>query len=136
MTSHASFDQITMSGRRFVAWIVGGKPFDDPQSLTLFPIIGFTQLRASVGFGVEHEVLVTIEEGAIGGFGSHVMHLLAEAGALETGIRVRSMVFPDAFLDQDSPTRMYETALMTAADIKAKVVAALGSGSDRIAAKA
>ncbi|QIE56350.1 1-deoxy-D-xylulose-5-phosphate synthase [Pikeienuella piscinae] len=84
----------------------------------------------------EHEVLITIEEGAIGGFGSHVMHLLAEEGALESGLRIRSMVFPDTFLDQDSPVRMYQTAGMSAADIKAKAIAALEAGAERIAAKA
>ncbi|MFV0475398.1 MAG: 1-deoxy-D-xylulose-5-phosphate synthase [Pikeienuella sp.] len=82
-----------------------------------------------------HEALITVEEGAIGGFGSHVMQLLAEEGALETGLRMRSMVFPDAFLDQDSPARMYQAAGMSAADIRAKAVAALGGEAGRMTAK-
>ena len=49
----------------------------------------------------EHEVLITIEEGAIGGFGSHVLHLLANAGILDSGLKVRPMVLPDVFLEQD-----------------------------------
>ncbi len=68
----------------------------------------------------EHEALVTIEEGAIGGFGSHVMHLLAEAGMLDAGLKLRSMVFPDEFLDQDSPAAMYRRAGLSAEDIAAK----------------
>src|SRR5205085_12079534 len=51
----------------------------------------------------EHEVLITIEEGAVGGFGSHVLQTLAEHGVLDTGIKIRSMVLPDVFIDQDSP---------------------------------
>ena len=74
----------------------------------------------------EHEALVTIEEGAVGGFGSHVMQLLAEEGALDAGLRLRSMVLPDAFQNQDSPAKMYETAGLQAADIVRKAVAALG----------
>ena len=53
----------------------------------------------------EHEVLITIEEGSIGGFGSHVMQTLAEHGMLDGGLRMRAMVLPDVFLDHDSPDR-------------------------------
>ncbi len=70
----------------------------------------------------EHEALITIEEGAIGGFGSHVAQCLAEAGVFDRGLRFRSMVFPDTFLDQASPADMYASAGMTAADIEAKVL--------------
>src|SRR5246500_3624869 len=56
----------------------------------------------------EHEVLITIEEGAIGGFGSHVMQALTEHGMLDSGmLRARTMVLPDVFLDHDSPAAMY-----------------------------
>ncbi|MCA8835399.1 MAG: 1-deoxy-D-xylulose-5-phosphate synthase, partial [Proteobacteria bacterium] len=69
-----------------------------------------------------HRVIVTIEEGAIGGFGSHVMQFLSGAGVLDSGrVRVRSMVFPDVFLDQDSPEQMYKAAGLTAQDIFALV---------------
>src|SRR5882724_1706615 len=74
----------------------------------------------------EHEVLITIEEGSIGGFGAQVMQTLAENGALDRGLRVRSMVLPDSFIDQDSPTAMYATARLDAKGIVAKVFEALG----------
>jgi 1-deoxy-D-xylulose-5-phosphate synthase len=74
----------------------------------------------------EHEVLVTIEEGAIGGFGSYVLQALAEAGALDRGLQVRCMVLPDFFLDQDSPAAMYARAGLDAKGIVTKVFEALG----------
>jgi 1-deoxy-D-xylulose-5-phosphate synthase len=74
----------------------------------------------------EHEVLVTIEEGAIGGFGSYVLQALAEAGALDRGLQVRCMVLPDVFLDQDAPAAMYARAGLDAKGIVAKVFEALG----------
>jgi len=70
----------------------------------------------------EHEALITIEEGAVGGFGSHVAHLLAEAGVFDTGLKFRSMVLPDIFIDQARPRDMYAVAAMNAADIEAKVL--------------
>ncbi|HEU0221393.1 MAG TPA: 1-deoxy-D-xylulose-5-phosphate synthase, partial [Paracoccaceae bacterium] len=69
----------------------------------------------------EHEALITIEEGAVGGFGSHVLQLLAERGALDQGLKVRAMVLPDVFIDQDKPERMYAAAGLDAAAIVAKV---------------
>ncbi|ALG91627.1 MULTISPECIES: 1-deoxy-D-xylulose-5-phosphate synthase [Actibacterium] len=74
----------------------------------------------------EHEALITIEEGAIGGFGSHVAQLLAEEGVFDTGLKYRSMVLPDNFIDQASPADMYAVAKLNAADIEAKVLAVLG----------
>jgi 1-deoxy-D-xylulose-5-phosphate synthase len=74
----------------------------------------------------EHEVLITIEEGAIGGFGAHVLQTLAEQGLLDRGLKVRTMVLPDVFLDQDSPAAMYATAGLDAKGIVAKVFEALG----------
>ncbi|MCA0205791.1 MAG: 1-deoxy-D-xylulose-5-phosphate synthase [Proteobacteria bacterium] len=73
-----------------------------------------------------HEALITIEEGAVGGFGSHVAQLLAEEGVFDTGLKYRSMVLPDMFIDQASPDQMYEAAGLTAADIEAKVLDVLG----------
>ncbi|MEM7722993.1 MAG: 1-deoxy-D-xylulose-5-phosphate synthase [Pseudomonadota bacterium] len=73
-----------------------------------------------------HEALITIEEGAVGGFGSHVGHLLAEEGVFDTGLKYRSMVLPDIFIDQASPSDMYTVAGMNAADIEAKVLDTLG----------
>jgi 1-deoxy-D-xylulose-5-phosphate synthase len=74
----------------------------------------------------EHEVLVTIEEGAIGGFGTYVLQTLAEHGSLDRGLKVRSMVLPDVFIDQDSPAAMYAHAGLDANAIVAKVFEALG----------
>lgn len=73
-----------------------------------------------------HEALITVEEGAIGGFGSHVAHLLAEEGIFDTGLKFRSMVLPDIFIDQASPDRMYQVAGMDAAQIESKVLSTLG----------
>lgn len=74
----------------------------------------------------EHEVLVTIEEGAIGGFGAHVMQTLSDHGVLDRGLRVRCMILPDVFIDQDSPTAMYARAGLDAKGIVRKVFEALG----------
>ncbi|CUH63498.1 1-deoxy-D-xylulose-5-phosphate synthase [Thalassovita gelatinovora] len=74
----------------------------------------------------DHEALITIEEGAIGGFGSHVAQLLAENGVFDSGLRFRSMVLPDIFIDQASPDVMYDVAGLSASDIEAKVLDALG----------
>ncbi|WP_085869737.1 1-deoxy-D-xylulose-5-phosphate synthase [Pseudoruegeria aquimaris] len=74
----------------------------------------------------EHEALITIEEGAIGGFGSHVAHLLAEQGVFDRGLKYRSMVLPDTFIDQASPEDMYAVAKLNASDIEAKVLETLG----------
>jgi 1-deoxy-D-xylulose-5-phosphate synthase len=75
----------------------------------------------------EHEVLITIEEGSIGGFGSFVMQTLAEEGALDRGgLKVRMMVLPDIYIDQDSPNAMYAKAGLDAKGIVAKVFEALG----------
>ena len=74
----------------------------------------------------EHEALITIEEGAVGGFGSHVAQLLAEEGVFDTGLKFRSMVLPDIFIDQAGPADMYAVARMNAADIEAKALSVLG----------
>jgi 1-deoxy-D-xylulose-5-phosphate synthase len=74
----------------------------------------------------EHEALITIEEGAIGGFGSHVAQLLAEEGVFDSGLKFRSMVLPDTFIDQANPDDMYAVAKLNAADIEAKVLNVLG----------
>jgi len=73
-----------------------------------------------------HEALITLEEGAVGGFGSHVAQLLAEEGIFDTGLKYRSMVLPDIFIDQASPEAMYDVAKMNAEDIVAKVLNTLG----------
>jgi 1-deoxy-D-xylulose-5-phosphate synthase len=73
-----------------------------------------------------HEVLLTVEEGAIGGFGSHVAQLLAEEGVFDRGLKFRSLVLPDTFIDQASPEKMYQVAGLDAAQIEAKALEVLG----------
>ncbi len=82
----------------------------------------------------EHEVLITVEEGAIGGFGSHVLHFLATDGLLDSGLKVRPLVLPDAFTDQARPEKMYADAGLDSAGIVRAVFAALGGA--RAAARA
>ncbi len=74
----------------------------------------------------EHEVLITIEEGAAGGFGAHVMHHLAHRGLLDGHLKFRPMTLPDIFIDHDTPRRQLEIAGLTAADIVRTALAALG----------
>jgi 1-deoxy-D-xylulose-5-phosphate synthase len=74
-----------------------------------------------------HEVLITIEEGSIGGFGSHVMQLLSDRGVFDKGLKFRSMILPDIFIDQDSPEKMYETAGLNSESIVIKVEETLNS---------
>ena len=73
-----------------------------------------------------HDALITIEEGAVGGFGSHVAQLLSEEGVFDHGLKFRSMVLPDIFIDQASPAQMYEVAGLNAEHIEAKVLDVMG----------
>ncbi|WP_353859742.1 1-deoxy-D-xylulose-5-phosphate synthase [Azospirillum formosense] len=75
---------------------------------------------------LEHEVLITIEEGSVGGFGSFVLQHLAMAGLLDGGLKIRPMVLPDRFLDHDSPAKQYEEAGLAARHIVATALQALG----------
>ncbi|WP_164662258.1 1-deoxy-D-xylulose-5-phosphate synthase [Tropicibacter sp. Alg240-R139] len=77
----------------------------------------------------DHEALITIEEGAIGGFGSHVAQLLSDEGVFDDGLKFRSMVLPDIFIDQASPEAMYKVAGMSAEQIETKVLEVLGVAS-------
>ena len=74
-----------------------------------------------------HEVLITIEEGSIGGFGSHVMQLLSDRGVFDTGLKFRSMILPDIFIDQDTPEKMYQTAGLDYVSIFNKIEETLNS---------
>ena len=74
-----------------------------------------------------HEVLITIEEGSIGGFGSHVMQFLSDRGVFDKGLKFRSMILPDIFIDQDTPEKMYETAGLDSLSIVNKVEETLNS---------
>ena len=70
----------------------------------------------------EHDVMITIEEGSIGGFGSHVKNLLAEKGIFDKGLKFRAMMLPDTFIEQDSPNKMYELAGLNASQISKKIL--------------
>ena len=74
----------------------------------------------------KHELLITVEEGARGGFGAHVLTLLSDEGVLDNGLKVRTMTLPDVYLEQDKPERMYAAAGLDAKGIVAKALAALG----------
>ena len=76
-----------------------------------------------------HEALITIEEGAVGGFGSHVAQLLSDEGRFDHGLKFRSMVLPDIFIDQASPAQMYEVAALDAESIEKRVLDVLGISS-------
>jgi 1-deoxy-D-xylulose-5-phosphate synthase len=78
-----------------------------------------------------HDVLITIEEGSIGGFGSFVLHALSEDGLLDRGLKVRTLVLPDVFIDHDKPDRMYAQAGLDARSIVAKVTEIMALDIDR-----
>jgi 1-deoxy-D-xylulose-5-phosphate synthase len=75
----------------------------------------------------EHEALITVEEGAMGGFGAFVLHALAEHGALDRGLKIRTLVLPDIFQDQDKPETMYAAAGLDAEGILRAALSALGA---------
>ena len=74
-----------------------------------------------------HELVITIEEGSVGGFGSHVMQLLSERGVFDGGLKFRSMILPDVFIDQDTPYNMYDKAGLNSSSIVNKIEEALNS---------
>jgi 1-deoxy-D-xylulose-5-phosphate synthase len=82
-----------------------------------------------------HEVMITIEEGSVGGFGSHVLTLLAQAGVLDNGLKIRTLTLPDVFQDQDKPERLYAAAGLDAKAIVAKAVEALGARAKVVSRK-
>jgi len=84
----------------------------------------------------EHEVVITIEEGSIGGFGSHVLQHLAMTGQLDHGLKIRPMVLPDVFLEHDSPNGQYDTAGLNARHIVTTALAALGREIAELPARA
>ena len=84
----------------------------------------------------EHEVLITVEEGARGGFGAFVLHLLAEKGALDRGLKIRTLTLPDVFQDQASPAIMYDEAGLNAKQIAIAAIAAMGMEPGALTASA
>ncbi|HYM31873.1 MAG TPA: 1-deoxy-D-xylulose-5-phosphate synthase [Candidatus Cybelea sp.] len=85
---------------------------------------------------MQHEVLITIEEGSIGGFGAHVLSFLAANGLLDQGCKVRTMTLPDMFIEHDNPQKMYDVAGLNAPQIVATAIAALGRGEAGLPARA
>jgi 1-deoxy-D-xylulose-5-phosphate synthase len=82
-----------------------------------------------------HEVLITLEEGSNGGFGSQVLKALADNGLLDRGLKVRTLTLPDRFIEQNKPHVMYEAAGLNAPSVVAAVFAALGKDLDAEAAR-
>ena len=80
----------------------------------------------------QHEVLITVEEGAAGGFGAHVLTLLSSEGALDRELKIRTLTLPDAYQEQDKPERMFAAAGLDAKGIVAAALAALGKASDKL----
>ena len=81
----------------------------------------------------EHEVMITIEEGSIGGFGSHVKNFLSDKGIFDKGLKFRSMTLPDKFIEQDNPKKMYESAGLNSTQISKKILDILfGKDSIRV----
>ena len=74
-----------------------------------------------------HEAIMTIEEGSIGGFGSHVLHFLSNKGLIDNNLKFRSMILPDIFIDQDTPENMYKIANLDSNSIEEKVLDLLNS---------
>jgi len=80
-----------------------------------------------IEIATNHEIVISIEEGSIGGFGSHVMQLLSDRGVFDKGLKFRSMILPDIFIDQDSPDKMYEKAGLDSVSIINKIEQTLNS---------
>ena len=75
----------------------------------------------------DHDAIITIEEGSIGGFGSHVTQFLSEKNLLDKGLKFRSMLLPDKFIDQDKPDLMYKIARLDSKSIEEKILDTLDS---------
>jgi 1-deoxy-D-xylulose-5-phosphate synthase len=82
----------------------------------------------------DHQVLLTIEEGSSGGFGALVLQYLAEQGFLDQGLKIRTMVLPDIFIDHDTPERQYELAGLNAAQIAARIRSLVDVRQKKVAA--
>ena len=83
--------------------------------------------KSIIELASNHEAIITIEEGSIGGFGSHITKLLSDRGFFDKGLKFRSMILPDKFLDQDTPDKMYKTAGLDCESIVQKVENVLNS---------
>ena len=105
---------IPFSANKFLTW--EPNPPIEPSSIVIIN---------SCSLAREHELMITIEEGSIGGFGSHVKNLLAEKGIFDKGLKFRSMTLPDEFIEQDNPKNMYDIAGLNSPQITKKVLEVL-----------
>ena len=132
--------RILREGHKVALLSYGGRLGECPKAADELAALGLSSTVADARFAKpldadlllrlarEHEVLVTIEEGSIGGFGAYALQTLAEHGVLDTGYKVRCMVLPDVFIDQDTPAAMYAKAGLDARAIVTKVFEVLGRG--------
>ncbi len=130
--------RIVREGTTIALLSLGGRLEEAGKAADLLEAKGFSTTLADARFAKpldedliirlarEHEVLVTIEEGARGGFGAFVLELLAAKGALDCGLRIRTLTLPDSFIDHDTPERMYQRAGLDAQHIAAAALEALG----------
>ncbi len=131
--------KIVKEGKKVAILSFGGRLQECLKAATLLDAKGISTTVADARFAkpldqklimdlcLNHEVLVTIEEGSIGGFGSHVFYMLSERGIFDKGLKIRSMILPDEFIDQDTPENMYKTAGLDFKSIEQKVLDALQS---------
>ncbi|MBK8908010.1 MAG: 1-deoxy-D-xylulose-5-phosphate synthase [Rhodospirillales bacterium] len=138
--------RIVREGTRVAILSLGGRLGEANQAADELAVRGLSTTLADARFAKpldqdlvrrladEHEVMITVEEGSVGGFAAQVMQFLATEGAFDNGLRFRPLVLPDRFLDQDKPERQYEIAGLHAAGIVRTALIALGL--DRDAAKA
>ena len=131
--------KIVKEGKKVAILSFGGRLMESLKAAEILEIKGISTTVADARFAkpldkklimdlcLNHEVLITIEEGSIGGFGSHVFQMLAERGIFDKGLKIRSMILPDQFINQDTPENMYKVAGLDAKAIEQKVIDALKS---------
>jgi len=131
--------KIVKEGKKVAILSFGGRLQESLKAANLLEAKGISTTVADARFAkpldqklimdlcLNHEVLITIEEGSIGGFGSHVFQMLSERGFFDKGLKIRSMILPDQFIDQDTPENMYKTAGLDAQAIEQKILNALKS---------
>jgi len=131
--------KIVKEGKKVAILSFGGRLQESLKAANLLEAKGISTTVADARFAkpldqklimdlcLNHEVLITIEEGSIGGFSSHVFQILSERGIFDKGLKIRSMILPDQFIDQDTPEKMYKVAGLDALAIEQKAIDALKS---------
>jgi 1-deoxy-D-xylulose-5-phosphate synthase len=131
--------KIVKDGKKVAILSFGGRLMESLKAAEMLEVKGISTTVADARFAkpldkkliidlcLNHEVLITIEEGSIGGFGSHVFQMLSERGIFDKGLKIRSMILPDQFINQDTPENMYKVAGLDAEAIEQKVIDALKS---------